>query len=389
MPSLLELPLELVEQIISVLAEQKPPSATLLHEEPSQSLFRGGYHPLKDLSRVCHTTRELCFSTLFSAVKVNLDSIDGFLKFSECYSLFSHVDSLMLYIDPCSESEKPSHSLDRCLWLAVVKAIESVKPSVMTLVLPPSLFIKVLPYRLNLTDQWAFSLSYQTLQLRIPQHLALSFQTPQSILESRNIFQLRPWTHCAFNQGSSVKGYSSYEYFFKKTPSVFSPMDREEFIYSLDKDSFENLTSVDYIAVFPIDHIIRFCQCLNHMKKMKRLSVRFAPTPSNNILDDPIALGKCQPGDLWQELESCYTTLTRYIGIDWLPKTVFVDEFTSLDYVNPSLRELIDRIASQQLMRWGKWESDPIGGRWTRKEEGPEESNQQGSETEQSGGNRE
>ena len=350
----LDLPPELVEQIISVLAEENPPSAKLLHEEPSGCLLRSSYRPLKSLSQACRAVREICFPSLFSAVKVNLDDIDGFLQFSKSHNLSSLVDNLMLYFDPNPQSAEFE------IWLPMVRVTDSVKPSVMTITLSPSLFANILPYQLDLTDQWVFSVPYQVLDLRMPRDLALSFQTSQSIVESRNVFQMCPWTHCTFNQGSSVQGYSSYEYFFKKTPSTFCPWDHEEFIRSMADGSFESLTSLDFIAVFPIDHIIYFCQFLLLMRNLKCLRLQIAPSPSNNVLDDRTALGKCQPGDLWQEFESCYTTLATFLRLERV-----VSEFVSLDYFNPSLRESIDRTVGQQLMHW---ESDSNGGRWIRKD---------------------
>lgn len=357
MASLLDLPLELMQQIISVLAEKEPPSVELLHEEPSGSLLRSGYHPIKDFSQACRTTRELCFPSLFSAVKVNLDSTDGFLRHSESYNLSSHVESLVVHIDRNSQAEKSNSA--RGYWLAMVRLIDSVKPSVLTVVLPPSLFEKIIPYQLDFQDQWAFDIPYQVLQLRMPRDLAPSSQTSWDTIQSPNVFQVRPWTHCVFNQGSSIKGYSTYEYFYKQAPSVFRPQDNT--FIRMTKESLESLTSVDYISVFPIALDGMFCGCMSRMKNLKYLRVQLAPTSSNNVLDNPAALGKCQHGDLWQELQSCYWVLAHS-----LPRITSVEEFHSLDYVNPNLRELIRCSVGQEL---NDWVFDPNGGSWTRSEQ--------------------
>ena len=390
MLSFLDLPPELMEHIISVLAEEKPPSAKLLHEEPSESLFRSGIHSLKDLSQACRATHELCFPSLFSAVRVDLNRIDGFLSFSKRHSLSSHVNSVVLYHDPHSRARNVSDIfIDNPgyrLWLPMVRVIDSVKPSVMTVIVFASLFAKILPYQLNLTDQWAFSIPYQVLQLRMPQDLASMPQTSQDTIGSQNVFQMRPWTHCTFNQGSSIKGYSSYEYFSKQTPSIFYPWDGDQFVRQMMEGSFENLTSIDYIAIFPIDHIMRFCLCMNIMKNLKRLRIQLAPTASNHVLDNPAELWKCQPGDLWQEFESCYKTLAKYIRNSWKSRATSIEEFVSLDYVNPSLHELIDRNVGRYL---AKWESDVSGGRWTREKESPNEIDSWMSDLEQFEGNEE
>ncbi|KAL9125169.1 MAG: hypothetical protein Q9175_008125, partial [Cornicularia normoerica] len=145
---------------------------------------------------------------------------------------------------------------------------------------------------------------------------------------------------------------------------------RREFVHRITEGSLENLASLDYIAVFPIEHLKYFCMYMILMKNLKCLRVQLAPTSSNEILDNPSALGKSQPQDLWQELESCYNTLALYIWTHCDEGPMSIEEFVSLDYVIPSLRELIDRTAGQKLK---DWESDPSGGRWTRKEESSKE----------------
>ena len=307
-------------------------------------------------------TRELCFPSLFSTVKVDLNGVDSFLEFSESHSLSSLVDSLVLYLEPNLQSENFN---DCNIWLPMVRVIDSTKPSMMTVLLTASLFEKILPYDLYLSDQWAFGIRYQLLQLRMPWDLAPWSQTSQETLKSQNVFQLRKWTHCVFNQGSSINGYSSYEYFAKQPPSIFIPRDRLEFGRKMAQGLFENLTSLDYIAIFPIDHMTQFCLGMKSMKKLKCLRVQLAPTPSNDVLDNPAALGNCQPADLWQEFEACYSSLAHFASSDWLIESTSMKELVSLDYVNPTLRELLDRVVGQHLV---DWEFDSNGGRWIWKE---------------------
>ena len=483
MLSLLDLPLELVEQIISVLAEEKPPSARFLYEDPSESILELGRRPLKELSRTCHSMRELCFPSLFSAVKVDLDCIGDFMKFSKRHWLSNYANSVLLYIDPTTFAEKIEHISDHYLWLPMIRVIDSVMPSVMTVVLPPSLFAHILPYQLHLEDQWAFNIPYQVLQLQISRDLApfahgrvesqfsggasandwlpvlpeantpsshesqdtlalenlappksssiwpfpisssyVAFQdgslpkfvppdkspqeclpwagasssqnledpkisqklasskyrqsglplassptyhTPKHDIESLNVFRLRPWTRCIFNQGSSVKGYSSYEYYNKQAPSFLCPLRDHRYLSEGLCPSFDNLTSFDYIAVFPIDHFGQFCSNMASMKNLKCLRVQLAPTSGNDILDNQSALGKSQPQDLWQELGSSYASIARTVRVLCDRGDFSIETFSILDYVHPGLCELIDRTAGRKLRHW---KSDPRGGRWTRKQ---------------------
>ena len=367
MASLLNLPLELLEQIISVLTEGETLSTKLLHEEPSDALLQSGYHPLKDFSLACRATRQLCFPSLFSAIKVDINNADEFLRFAETNNLFSRVDSLLLY----SGLSPQTQDFSNCnIWLPMVRVLDSASPSVLTVVLTTSLFQKIIPYDLDLSDEWVFRIPCQVLQLRTPQDQVALSKPSRGALDSQNLFQIREWTHCIFNHGSSINAYSSYEYFLKKTPSIFNPQDYSEVGRKMTEGGFANLTSLDYIAIFPIDHMYSFTQCLGSMKKLKCLRVQFAPTLSNNVLDDPVAMGKCQPGDLWLEFEECYENLTAYIRRTWDAGTISLEEFISLDYVNPSLRELLDGIVGTILLGNDEvFMSDSSGGRWFRTEE--------------------
>ena len=369
MASLLKLPPELLEQIISVLTGGETLSTKLLHEEPSNALLQCDYHPLKDFSLACSATRQLCFPSLFTTIKVDINNTDEFLRFAKANSLFSLVDSLLLYPGLSPQTQDFSN---RNIWLPMVRVIDSALPSVVTVVLTTSLFQQVLPYELNLLDEWAFRIPCQVLQLRMPRDLAAVSKPSRAALESQNLFQIREWTHCTFNQGSSINVYSSYEYFLKKTPSIFNPRDYSEVERKMTEGAFANLTSLDYITIFPIDHMHPFCKCIESMKNLKCLRVQFAPTLSNNVLDDPVAMGKCQPGDLWLEFEECYKILTICIWATWDAGTISLEEFVSLDYVNPSLRELLDRIVATYLLGDHKiFMSDSSGGRWFRNEESP------------------
>ena len=369
MASLLDLPPELLEQIISVLTEGETLSTKLLYEEPSAALLQSGYHPLKDLSLACRATRQLCFPSLFSAIRVDINNADEFLRFSENNSPFSRVDSLLLYPGLSPQTQDFSN---RNIWLPMVRIIDSALPSVVTVVFTTSLFQKIVPYELHLSDEWVFRIPCQVLQLRMPRDQVALSKPSRQALESQNLFQIREWTHCTFNQGSSIKGYSSYEYFLKRTPSIFNPQQCCNFIAKMTEGPYANLTSLDYIAIFPIAHMHPFIDCIGSMKKLKCLRVQFAPTLSNNVLDDPVAMGKCQHGDLWLEFEHCYRCLAAYIWKTWDAGTTSLEEFISLDYVNPNLRELLDHTVGKVLLRNDQdFMPDSSGGRWFRNEESP------------------
>ena len=368
MALLLDLPPELLQQIISFLADEGPLSKRLLHEEPSNALLRSDYHPIKDLSQACGVMRDLCFPSLFSALKVDISDVDGFLRFSESHNLSNQAVSLLLYLDLNTQKESLS---DFHIWLPMVRVIDSAMPSVVTALLPTLLLQDIVPYKLYLDDEWLYGIPCQVLQLRMPPDQAASSQTSPEALNSENIFQIREWTHCTFNQGSSINIYSIYEYFSRQIPSVFNPAFDPQLQSKMTERGFANLTSFDFIAIFPVDYMDRFNVCMGSMKKLKCLRIQFAPTPCNHVLDNPAAVGKCQPGDLWQEFEECYKSLADYIWISWYTGRMCLEEFISLDYANPNLRELLDRVMGAFSQRHGCFRPDSSGGRWIRTEGSP------------------
>ncbi len=357
MPSLLELPSELVEQIVSALAGKEPPSAKFIFEQPSRSLLHSGYHPLKNLSCVCQGLRRFCFNGLFSALIVNLDMeiVTGFREFIKSSQLAGRVDSLVLYIEPGCTG-------DTHLWPRMVEIIDFVNAPSVTIMLPPAVFAKILPYDLNLNDAWAFNIDFQILQLSVPRQEMVP-KTPENVIRDRNIFALRPWTHCTYNEGSSVESYSTYEYYLKEKPSVFLPSNFDEFVRTMEK-SLVHISSLDFIAIFPAN-LWSYEEFISLMLNLRSLRTQLAPTPSNNVLDDPVALGKCQTKDLWMEFESSYGGLVGFVigrGFGGF-KLGYLEQFTILDYANPALRETIDGVLRDRLNRW---ERDLQGGKWTR-----------------------
>lgn len=360
MPSLLEIPPELVEQIISDLAEGEPPSRKLIYEQPSKSLLDHDYHPLKDLSCTCRILRRLCFTSLFSALKLNMEVGTGFLEFIKSSQLAGRVDSLVLYTTTgCLGNSS-------FLWPRMVEVVDRVNAPSMTIIFPPSLFEEILPYSLNLDHAWAFSIDYQVLHLEMAPN-SVAPQTPEDVVKESNVFAMRPWTHCTYNEGSSVEAYSTYEYYLKDKPSLFCPSNSIQFVRTM-QNSLDHITSLDLITVFPTNHLWSFGDFISFMKSLRHLRTQLAPTPSNNILDDPSSLGKCQTKDLWMEFESSYARLVDFVaggGYDEFELGA-LDQFTILDYANAALRETIDGVVGNRL---DEWERDRSGGRWTRRRE--------------------
>lgn len=354
MLSLVDLPSELIHQIVSPLAAHEAPSRQVLYEEPRQSLLGSTHRPLKNISRTSRFLRHLCFPYLFSALKASVQDLAKMIAFARACEIVEKVESLLIHSD---SSIEPSWSslLDGA---QVLDVLDAINPRTVTFVLPPVVFEAILPYTLDLVDAWAFDLPYQVLRLERGLGVMHSGSVSDSSL-SRNIFTIRPWSHVIFNEGSSVSAYSTYEYFHKRTPSLLVPRDNSMFPVDLSA----HLTSLDIIAIFPMAHALSICAFISNMKNLRRLRTQLAPSVNNRIMDDPKRLGRCQRADLWAEFEYAYQTISDAIGNGELQGEFNkLQEFVVLDWAILGLRDMI--LTSISLNLW-KWQHDGEGS-WTR-----------------------
>jgi len=374
MASLTNLPLELIHHILSKAAAEDPPSKKFLHEEPSASLLHSVHHPLKDLVQTSRLLHDLSCEYLFTSLKADIRDIARLILFTEKHSLRGRVSSLLLYLGelreerwdpndeltgnqpPCSLSEPTSTST----WRQIKAVVDVIDPSSLTFMLPPAEYECILPYELDLADEWAFHTPYQLLRLDQGAKEIRHWPVAGSLSDYK-IFGLRPWSHITFNEGCSVQAFSTYEFFDKTAPSIMHPKTAIESI--LPSNVCPSIVSVDHIAVFPICDIVQNWSFLSRFSNLKFLRLQFAPSPSNKLLDDPVRLGKCQRSDLWSELRQAYLEHINALGFqhpwDWDGPS----DFTILDYSNPGINEMLDE--EWILSELGDWY--PQGkGHWAR-----------------------
>ena len=351
MSSLLNFPAELVLHILSFLVGGKPHSMRHLHEEPSEALLQSGCTPVKSLSLTCWHLRNLCLQTLFTNVKLTLTSAGlsastgDSISFFQDHDLVGGIESVLFYqvaSDNLNNEDDYKNVLGSRMESQIIWVISQLNPPAITVMLPPSCFQDLMPYDLRESDEWAFQIPYQVLHLTrsmdvIPACVSVSDSYDTSILS------MNSWGHCTFNEGSAIRAYSTYEYYHKHIPSIFTPINEQKMLDAVWK-ALPYLTSLDYVAVFPFSarHIHQFCNFLTAAApNLQRLRTRLSPTRGNGVLDDKEEMGTCQRTALWSELEVCYGNLA-----DWL-RQGFLDSiihFTVLDYDNPGLRDVIDRV---------------------------------------------
>jgi len=262
MPGLGDLPRELFEFILSLLDACEPPSSKFLHEQPSISMVNSDSHPLKDLSRTCHSMRCLTFTTLFKHARVHLTagrlpeskafarigdmsrrksvvfgikSLDNalvaqsthidrlffrvqdvadFLAFVELHNIAFNVESVLFYVlhpTPNTGFDWADDLLEPLLR----KIIETINPEILTILAPPSVIADLARVGADMRDAWAFDII-----LRLSQPPESS--GPAALAEDSEFDVRRPWSSCLYNEGSFLKVYSTYEYFSKQTPSLLA-----------------------------------------------------------------------------------------------------------------------------------------------------------------------
>ena len=348
--TLQSLPAELLENIVLTLANPGPPSLSTLHERPSNSLLFSSQQPLKNLSLTCRTIHHRVCHHLRSFLRANIDDTPKLVDFVRRKNIDGHIGSLVLYsksatqwrtarcTGPLSGNLTLPALTDTTIWPFVVHVLDALDPESLILVLSSRMLEDVLPYKLKRDDEWAFGHPFHSLHLEHPPQPRR--KPPYNHFHDRRILSLRRWTKISYNQGSSIPAYSTYEYFHKRTPSMLAPGSAisPSGFGDIFSNLLENLTSFDFIAIFPFGFRSTHISWLKLLPNLRDLRVQFAPSLNDRILDDPIALGTTARSDLWKEFEWAYESVAIALSNTWLLR---LEDFTSLDYRNHGLREMI------------------------------------------------
>ena len=265
MPNFGDLPPEVLDHILSFLAVVEPPSSAFLYEQPSTSMVKSDFQPLKNLSRTCQSMRCCTFKNLFKHTKVRLtaeylpesqararigdvrrrgDGVPGrenwddaqmahisrirrlffciedvtdFLSFVEVHHLGSNVESVLFYVlnpDPNPGFDRADHLLEPLLH----KIVQSINPEILMILAPPSVMADLARVGADMRDAWAFDMPLHALRFRQPANLS----GPAALARSLEYGSRRPWRSILYNEGSFLKAYSTYEYFSKTTPSLLT-----------------------------------------------------------------------------------------------------------------------------------------------------------------------
>ena len=361
-PKMLEyLPLELLEQIISILDEDsRPPSTRLLHEPPSDLLFKGGDPgPLKNLSLTCRSVRSLIAPKMSAYLKVDPDAAQDLADSYRSSSSLEPPQSLVLYLDRESypEFEPDSKEAGRMQTVRtnVTSMVNVVNPQALTIVASASCLGWLVDHPLIIGDAWVFNLPYQVMRLEQGPFAPSEWLHQGAVHDNHTISTIRPWNHCTYNEGSFIPAYNTYEYHLYIPLSLHqSPMSSELQCHALQ---LACLVSFKLVAVFPFNHTPSTCRFLGYLPNLEHLTVQLAPP-----LDCQRPFKRASPGssyhDFWLENETSYRMLRDHLSFHLL----YLSTFTSLDYASPGYRDTIDAVMAHVSTEW-----TPNGtGTWTR-----------------------
>ncbi|KAF2812540.1 uncharacterized protein BDZ99DRAFT_461210 [Mytilinidion resinicola] len=256
-------------------------------------------------------------------------------KFLRDHNLRHKVDSLVVVAQRDYEPDfgYSTNTVDGRMY--TYHAVQDLWKSVFTLLNPERVVVAAPPGTLaTLTetstlssDGWAFEMFCHYLELRQdrPKKLEsemkaeeLALQRPDGYVlgtgpvtgdRSSLLIYARPWTHIGYNEGNSVPVYSTYEYHLKQTPKVLYLV-----LARLGKETCCYVRSLTFVAIFPFSsHMRTMLRSMRKVPTLKQLRVQLAPGKENNILTDRIRMRKAQRGDLWMELDGCYSKIAEFL----------------------------------------------------------------------------
>lgn len=319
------LPNELKDYIISLLSTD-PPSSAKLHLSPSPSIVNSEARDLKNLSLVSSCFCELVRPFLFLHVCFDLESENDFLSFITRSELGKYVKSIVVI-----GGDLPYHKGNLFWWRRILRYLDPLR---VTAVAPALSIGEMLGLTIRDEDIWAFDIPYQIVHLVQDSRHGGPAQSPQ-LEDQESLLSCRPWTSLLFNEASSLKPYSHYEYFHLCAPSMFNIKGslasiRPERQWTPMYFWLDTLTSFHYTAIFPFyNHVAKVLGAIEMMTKLESLSVQLTPDRGDNVEIEQ--KGSLDPSDPWMEIETGYSLFAN--AVSRIGCTRPLRKFVARDYV--------------------------------------------------------
>ncbi|KAL8994825.1 MAG: hypothetical protein Q9188_006957 [Gyalolechia gomerana] len=320
------LPVEIVEQVVSLLAEEEPASIREIRHEPSIELLDSDCKPLKNLSVVCRSLRSVVFLYLFQFIRLGFDvllretskaethlqGLHRLARFINKYNLADNVKGLTVFFPLHSEiglQNRPDF-----VRTLVFFALKDVNPMSLTLIGSASLLGSLTFIHVADGYTWAYGKRIHVLNLKQPSHLARRGQ-PFDVDVSCSLLRLRPWTEMVLNEGSCIKVYSVYEYYSKVPPSILYWHHERQWVET-SPSLLPQLQHISFVCLFPLPgHAAELARVLRCCPALISLSTQFTPAADarHDVLEDASQVGKANISDLWIETAQAYRKLATEI----------------------------------------------------------------------------
>ena len=352
--SLIDLPPEIIGNIVSHLSNSQDLLLNSWQEEPSTDIVDLYQQAYQTLSQTCHYLRGVALSRLSNVTTVRFRSRRDYHK-AETQSTLQALEAakrlsgsdhvsvtsiIVRILEPDSPSDTES-SPEGFIQKLCSTLVYEINPKYLTIIFPSQLF----PFlsssgqcgMINAYDGWAFDMPLHVLHL--------SCQQPYSRSEADSLWD-KPWSTITLNEGSSLKAYSTYDFYTKQNPSIF--LDQQ-----FCKNVIKNMWSVtvrefEYVAVFPLAiHLKRILVQLKFLTNLRILSTRLAPHENSSILLDMARVGKAQFRDLWLGLEENYASIIAYVQL--MRQKHHLRMFKALDCVHSHICESLYPTMKQHL----------------------------------------
>jgi hypothetical protein len=376
-----DLPNELLGHILDYL-DTECPSEVNWNQRPDIYLTQSKTFDLKNISSTSKHLRHLVLPRLFAHARLDPNQSTPFLLFIRDKGLTLHITSLVVHLSgPCTH-------LHPTWWYLLLNTIPL---TTFTILCPPYVFAELTHASLVDTDSWVFNMPYHTLRLR--QDRPTTTSSPFS-----HLFTTLPWTHLSVNESSSLKAYSQYEYFLRRTPSLLASLSHalhynhnhySDFNLTLSPFStlLTNLTHFTYTAIFPFyNHIETILHSVRKMPNLTHLAFKLCPEPESTVIDDELALalGHIDVNDAWMEFDTAYTLIAHTViyltpmeesggkevrqgqdsaGIELGQGRL--EEFKVDDVKMEGIKDNLEKVITQRLREWWVYVG---GGVWRRKE---------------------
>jgi hypothetical protein len=344
--SLLGLPSELINHILSFL-DGTPLSLLNSKEQPSRPVVRlhasTEYPALKRVCLVCSRLRKIALPHLFRHVLVQPGQFDNLLAFTSTQKLNTQVTTAHVYLNSPSSHEQPPW------WAILLDQLTNL--STITVTAPPHIFAEITRIPVKTQDAWAFKIAEQSLQLTCA---ANPIYAPYEAHASPSLLTARPWHTLHVNEGSSLRAYTTYEYFLRTPPSPISLFSKPESNLETGIAIGTLLSTIrhfHFTAIFPsFNHIgIILPIAEGAMTSLESLTIQLLPKPNSSILADVLAEtggGHIDVNDPWNEFETSLALVARSAAAMTRRN---LTELIMEDVAMEGVRDMIERTMTEEL----------------------------------------